>query len=327
MKFPFDFSITLIFRLIFPGLVLAIAFLPLAAYVFHAEKIKIALSTLIPMEAVVFGWLVVLLDQPIYMLYEGRRYWPGFLKRWMIQLQSASLASSLKKSEKLKRGKDSESKKEVDLNKLDFPLGTDGQPTALFPTALGNLLTAYETYPRKNYGIDAIFYWYRLWVVLDKDLRESMDQAQAMADSAIYVSFALSVSAVTFALYALSYWLAPYLAIKPLNLPYLPPPFGSAWISGGLIAAMYLTYRLGLHAQRQYGELFKALFDQFRDKLDFAKDAAELAVQAGAGQPEAIEQPHVVASRFLRYHRIRPLGETTNYTPEAWKAKSGHKSP
>jgi hypothetical protein len=115
---------------------------------------------------------------------------------------------------------------------------------------------------------------------------------------------------------------APYFGIARLNLPYLPPPAGSVLISIGLVTAAYCTYRLGLHAQRQYGELFKALFDQFRDKLGFANEAAELAVQAGGGRAEAVEEPYLVAARFLRYHRIRPAGELTNYTPEDWKNRS-----
>src|SRR5579864_8580919 len=102
MKFPFDFSVTLIFRLIFPGLVLALALLPLLIFVLSTEGITVPFSTLIPMEAVVLGWLIVLLDQPIYMLYEGRRYWPGFLRKLLIRVQATSLSSSIKKSGSLK---------------------------------------------------------------------------------------------------------------------------------------------------------------------------------------------------------------------------------
>src|SRR2546423_1779027 len=113
MKFPFDFNVTLIFRLIFPGVVLALAFLPLFAYALKSEHISVSLAALIPCEAVVLGWLVVLLDQPIYMLYEGRRYWPNFLRTRLIDRQTMTLARDREKSANFRKAGHNQRMKEV----------------------------------------------------------------------------------------------------------------------------------------------------------------------------------------------------------------------
>ena len=69
MKFPFDFSITLVFRLVFPGIVLATATLPLLlgffSWVGLAGDGKVTVTVLVPIAAVIFGWLIVLCDAPI----------------------------------------------------------------------------------------------------------------------------------------------------------------------------------------------------------------------------------------------------------------------
>ena len=75
-------------------------------------------------------------------------------------------------------------------------------PRALWPTRLGNLIAAYEQYPRLKYGLDAVFYWPRLWVTISKDLREEIDNQQAQADGLLYVAAALITSVAILLLYA-----------------------------------------------------------------------------------------------------------------------------
>src|SRR5689334_14527323 len=82
MKFPFDLSLAFVFRMIFPGVLLAAAFVPLIHTIVQAAGYDVPLDIAFPVEAIVWGWLVVLADQPIYMLYEGRRYWPAPLREF-----------------------------------------------------------------------------------------------------------------------------------------------------------------------------------------------------------------------------------------------------
>jgi hypothetical protein len=325
MKFPFDFSISLIFRLIFPGAVIAIAALPFALGLLKWLAIDASLSTVFPISAVVFGWLVVLSDQPIYMLMEGRRYSPPFLRRWFTHLQAWRLKRIIRKYAELRaKGKDI-SATEVNLKKLDYPIGEDGEYFAQWPTRLGNLIAAFEGYPNAAYKLDSIFYWYRLWIVLDKDLRVALDETQAIADSAVYVSFSLFVAFKILVLYALGGWLIPHLPVRLFNLPYLPAPQWTLCMSVIPLVLSYIVYRVALFAQRGYGELYKSLFDQFRDKLTFVNDVAKSVVVLGGDPREAAEAKFRVTSRWLRWHKIRPPGHS-NITPEAWAAQQ-HANP
>jgi hypothetical protein len=84
MKLPFDFSIKFIFRLVLPGVVLAAAFVPAVHAFLHALGIWIKFEYLFPIEVIAWGWVVVVSDTPIYMLFEGRRYWPAPLRKLLM---------------------------------------------------------------------------------------------------------------------------------------------------------------------------------------------------------------------------------------------------
>ena len=44
--------------------------------------------------------------------------------------------------------------------------GQAGEPAAEWPTRLGNAIAAFEQYSDNRYGLDAIFYWPRIWINL-----------------------------------------------------------------------------------------------------------------------------------------------------------------
>jgi len=318
MKFPFDFNITLIFRLVFPGVVLALAAMPffLGFFAWVGLK-KIEPSILFPVLAVIFGWLIVLCDQPIYMLMEGRRYSPSWLRDWLRERQVRRLENIVSHHRELKNQGEGARAAEVNLGKLDYPVNSAGDFHAPMPTRMGNLLYAYETYPKTAYGLDSIFYWYRLWLVLDKDLKADLGETQAIADSPVYVCFASYASCAIVFLYALGGFAARTLHPALFNLPYLPSPEWTLALGLFPLCLGYVLYRVSLFAQRSYGELYKSLFDQFRDKLAFVDDAVAIAVTRGAGMQEAADDRYTVASRYLRWHKIRPPGGQ-NITPEEW---------
>jgi hypothetical protein len=180
---------------------------------------------------------------------------------------------------------------------------------------LGNLLASYETYPRRIYGLDAIFYWYRIWLVLAKELREELDQSQAIADSALYVSFSLMIAAIMCVIYFIMK--LPYPGqFEPIFLFYAPTANVLSVLAIICFALSYAMYRIALFAQRQYGELFKALFDQFHDKLGFVNEVVEFVGSLGGDTNVAPRERYAIVSRYLRWHRIRPPGEKRNFTPE-----------
>src|SRR5262249_2356964 len=102
-----------------------------------------------------------------------------------------------------------------------YPINKDGEAYVQYPTRLGNIIESFENYPNVKYGLDSVFYWYRLWVVLDKDLREEIDSAQAVVDSTVYISFVLYVSGLVMLVYAaLAATVARLQSLSAAKLPY-----------------------------------------------------------------------------------------------------------
>jgi len=183
---------------------------------------------------------------------------------------------------------------------------------------MGNLIAAYEGYPKSRYGMDAIFFWYRIWLKIDKDLREDIDSCQAIADSTLYTSFASSLLGVIFLLYTL---------FKASGLSGIPGvEQASFWslIAITLVgfAAGYLLYRLGLHSQAAFGEWFKAMFDLYHAQLDFSDVLKQ--VQAITGESEVLSPQEQVnkAWLYLQYYRVRPRDAERSVPVPEFSAKN-----
>jgi hypothetical protein len=261
----------------------------------------------------------------IYMLFEGRRYWADLIRRGFIRLQRSRLRRLLKKIENQKT--DPRRRLEAEVESRQYPINADGEPYVEFPTRLGNIIEEYETYPRIKYGISSVFYWYRLWVVIDKDLRDEIDNAQSVVDSSVYISFSLYLSGVIMFAYAgvdaamniyrgwswLSY-------VDNMHLPYVPAPPDLICMGLACLIAGFVVYRLTLTAHASFGELFKSIFDMHRSKLDF-EDVVTM-VSAIVGDRSMLRRSsfdkYRIAWRYLRWHRIR-AADGRNYTPKRWQ--------
>ncbi|HWS87216.1 MAG TPA: hypothetical protein VN282_09645 [Pyrinomonadaceae bacterium] len=365
MKIPFDFGIKLIFRLLFPGVILTLGFLPLIRAVVSNGGWDASLEYVLGFTVVFLGWLITVSDMPIYIIFEGRRYWPGPLFKFFLWREQRRLARHLavvkphetgvlnlmriyvarrqaepggtpvagrggRAAEKLDLVREAVGRTDKGLFEAYFDLRTfplDGKGyeeyRAVRPTRLGNLMAAYERYSTRAYGMDAVFYWYRIWVTLDKDTRGEIDDAQALADSTVYTSFALYCSGLLWAVYAASAyaraplaarlpWVASALPAAPATVfDRLPGPGLSLLVAAGFVAAGFAVYRIALRLHAQYGELFKAMFDMYAPKVTekFQKEVFEELDDLLGGAPSAEKlkgkDVSVIVTRYLQYNRIR----------------------
>jgi hypothetical protein len=85
MKLPFDFGIKLLFRLLLPGFTLTAGISPLLFFIFAWIDWPGSHVYFLIFAVIVSGWLVLVLDMPIYIAFEGRRYWPRRLRTWLIE--------------------------------------------------------------------------------------------------------------------------------------------------------------------------------------------------------------------------------------------------
>lgn len=323
MKLPFSLGVKLIFRLLVPGFFLTLGLYPILAALRDKSGWEIQVEYLFILSVIGTGWLVLILDQPIYMFLEGRRYWPQWLRRVFISSEQRRLARILNKDDKfyaLSEALSEHAKKknayqkyiEATVEQRTFPLNDSGALEAQFPTRLGNLIYAFETYPEKRYRVDAIFFWYRILLIMDKDLREELDNRQAVADSALYACVAFFISGVLWLCYQV---LSVYEFTLIGHLPTFLPP----WVPAiGFLLLSFTLYRMSLFAQYQFGETFKSVFDIYEKRIDvsgvlqkvssISKDQSILNADRGAKL--------WIALRYLHNYKIKcPNSSCANLLP------------
>lgn len=131
------------------------------------------------------------------------------------------------------------------------------EETWLLPTSLGNVIRAFEVYPKVMYGIEGIQGWTRLVAVVSKEYVELLDDAKAQVDfwaNICFVGSFMGCEYVTLATY-----------FRQIRAPWFP-------IVALLLGA--IGFRMCRDAAIQWGELVKASFDVFladlREKLGFS---------------------------------------------------------
>lgn len=120
----------------------------------------------------------------------------------------------------------------------------------LLPTALGNIIRAFEVYPRVMYGIDAIKGWERLIAVVPKDYRELIDAAKTQVD--FWINFS-SLSAI--------------LLIEYILLLLMANQILALWFPLTLVIIQFVFVSRSLSSAIGWGELVKSSFDMFLPEL------------------------------------------------------------
>src|SRR5207249_536400 len=112
-------------------------------------------------------------DYSIYMIYEGRRLWPRGLSAALEKRAQARIAKMIEVAE-ANRNVDPAVTREIYWRLRMYPIESDGKFVAQAPTRLGNIVMGFEQYSLSRYGMDSVFFWYRLRILMDKDAREDM---------------------------------------------------------------------------------------------------------------------------------------------------------
>lgn len=243
-----------------PGLLATLLFYPLARPFPHwtadftehiGDLLLLAICTLVA------GLLCAAFSNEFYKIYEGRYGWPAWMRRLALWQQQHRVAGRFRRQAE-------EDCPQAEFDELwfqlrDYPV-KDQAPYAIRPTHLGNLLYTYEHYPLVRYGMDAAFYWTRLSMVLDKDVKEEIDREWSKADGF------LAMSAVSFLGGTL--WLILALVAR-FGFAFTRTPTGRAMPFAGLALILlgYAFYRATIPFCRQNGERFKAIFDVYRSKI------------------------------------------------------------
>lgn len=363
MKLPFDFAIKLVFRLLIPGFIVGTGFLPVLNTITDIYNWGDKSGYIFIFLVILLGWIIIVSDMPIYMLLEGRRFWPDRIRKCFIRFERRRLVRTLRRlkisesdetrrkeqnvlsrlenriktlkhpsykklclmisKRRLKRDTQTDTQKglEAAFDIRNFPLGESGDYFIQQPSRLGNVLAAFEGYSLRVYGIDSIFWWWRLWLKVDKDTREEIDNSQALADSSVYTSFALYFTGLIWLVYAflttlqlviINYLPSMKSILPPANVTinqHLPNLLITWLLSPMFLLLGFIVYRLSLRLQAQFGEIYKSFFDVYQHQIETSKIIKEISELTSDSPVAAFNKnkrrkdQFRVITPYLQYHR------------------------
>ncbi|MEX2498850.1 MAG: hypothetical protein WD397_08235 [Wenzhouxiangellaceae bacterium] len=198
--------------------------------------------------------LLMALNRLIHRAYEGYLLPHKWIRDWLlarIRKRHEALRSELQlldeKYDDLTQAQHSRRAKLSQRLAQEYP-----EEIHLLPTRFGNVIRAFETYPRIMYGLDDIPGWLRLLGVLPETYRVLIEDLKAMTD------FWLNLRLIT-------------LLIAVLAIVFLVRGYGSPLLVPAIIVVWTLFDLLLSYASRdaaiQWGETVKAAYDVYLPKL------------------------------------------------------------
>ncbi len=306
MKLPISFGSRLFLRLLIPGAIAAFGLVPGLMSILLHFKINIGAATVFAVTTLLVGWFINLIDMPIYMLFEGRRFWPEWIRKARVGAQQKKLDCWLRKAENHRTSNNAYAAIEYDIRAYRYPVGggiyppTSGRPIAVMPTELGNVIYGFETYATVKYGVDGIFFWDRILMALDENLRKHLDDQQALCDSALYASFSCVLGSLLFTLY--------WVLAKIWNIGLLNEnnAYMNLIVAAFLLVLSIAFYKAAISTNGQFGERIKAMFDIHLDKISIDRALDVIGQKTGTVYAGGFHPDKVMAAwRYLRWHEYK----------------------
>jgi uncharacterized repeat protein (TIGR01451 family) len=240
-------------------------------------------ALLLTVFVLVLSVLLYNMNTSIVRLYEGYPWkdaWIGRAFVWYRKRHYERVARARRRIERLRR------EARIAGVRLDVPDVVAAQPKLarimnaaypvrqdlVLPTRLGNTIRAFETYPIRQYAIDAVNLWPRLQAVVDSNLAQSLDSVKTSFDFMIHCSFLSAILAVVTAASGLYWKTSSNAALAPWLL----------WVIG-FGAASYAFYLASIRRALEWGSQVITAFDLYRlpllAKLGYDQKPADLAAE------------------------------------------------
>ena len=270
--------------------------------------------------AIILGMLLLAFDGSIVRLYEYGLV-PWLSKAWY-RRKHKKLYTALGKRRSVylelrQGGQGDEAQIEKTITeleaiyyKIEEQQGTQQLPFDIknvMPTALGNAFAAFEEYPYRRYGMDAMIYWQRLAAFIPKEYE------QKISDQKTTMDFLLNVSLLTMLLGIEA------LVVGGINMAPL-----TVWAGVVALIVAFFPYRGAVKSAFAMGEFVKSCFDLFR---------ADLLDKYGVAMPVTREKEREVWLRLASFVRrgesfysptqtVQPESVSEQRCKSAAKAKS-----
>jgi hypothetical protein len=124
-------------------------------------------------------------------------------------------------------------------------------PDMCAPTALGNVIAAFEAYPSRRYGIDAVHMWPRLLPVLNEE-KYAIFVEREKEGFDFFLNFSI---------------LSSMLAVESVLLRMFLEQLWFTWVALASGCAAFLFYQAAVRNARNWGETIKTAFDLYRYRL------------------------------------------------------------
>jgi len=212
-------------------------------------------DSIFALEVFVFGILLQSINREIFRLSEGYWWRPfaekvSYFEKKRFQKLNGEI-KRLKDEKELCRLSSTAFAYRLQYNKLSEEMAF-GFPREeqILPTSFGNIVRAYEDYPRRVYGFESINGWSRIQILFSKQTNEVMSRARSRLDMWLNLSF---VTALLMLEIAIVDWK------RNLHLP--------AWLFFLCLLFIFLAYIRARGAAKGYGERVKATFDIYLPQL------------------------------------------------------------
>ena len=167
----------------------------------------------------------------------------------------------------------------------------------VLPTRFGNVLRAFETYPRAVYGVEAIPAWLRLQGVVPKEYAALVNDARSTVDFFVngwFLAVVLGVTAIARIVFVLNVNCCGQSAVE------MDPKF--TWIAALSFSAAWIAYGNAVATAITWGDSVKAAFDLYLPAM-----AAQLGYGVPKNENERRKFWDEVSSLFL-YRQIIAAG-------------------
>jgi hypothetical protein len=218
-----------------------------------STQLMIILGTLLL--TLVLAHLLQAFSISIVQFWEG--YWPRNL--WNRYMKTREVTGRWNYLRGERRGASSVNLESFDSIHERLFYGYPSREDRLLPTRLGNTLRAAEDYAQTTYGMDAIFWWPRLWLILPEAAQQQIDDSETPM---------IALLNFTTQIVLISLFGSIYLGLQFMGAWQLWMAFGAACmilIVG--LALAFLIYRSAVSQAKVYGMLIRSAVDLYRFDL------------------------------------------------------------
>src|SRR5215210_7237676 len=131
-------------------------------------------------------------------------------------------------------------------------------PSQVLPTRLGNVISSFESYPDRQYGIDATALWPRMIGTMDKDYGAAVADAKTSLDFSVNSSLLSGITALAI------FIVGSYYRLQLDSVGILIRHLMEILIFVIAAIAMYLS---SIERAKEWGEMYKGAFDLYRGGL------------------------------------------------------------